>query len=307
MIYAPGLFTSDWEPAEQPATVTKRTENQRKRYDREHTRDSDGQLISKRSLIRRAMNEKGAAQNVVGRARYAYGGRNKVAIQGDDMSSDSSGFHVGRFYQLRKVPGDFLTAIKELQSGKISVLSMPVVCVRIEELGKRPNKTFALRSSESKTNNTTTSAIVTEFLPAGLDQQDGCLWYTREQYVQNIAPVPLVSLGAEMRMQHDISAAAFNPTNSRYKCVEVKSGHGGAAVTPLSLSSKDLQGLEDLAGNNKPFLSLKVKDLKANLKGLGVNFADKNSQLELRVKLLQGLAKHAQQQEVQRQRVAEVQ
>ena len=62
-----------------------------------------------------------------------------------------------------------------------------------------------------------------------------------------------------------------------------------------------------LSGGAASFLSLKIKDLKANLKRFGANFADRNSQHELRVKLLQALAERAQQQEAQRQRAAEVQ
>ena len=169
---------------------------------------------------------------------------------------------------------------------------MLVVCVRIEELRKNINKTINLRSSESKTNNSSTTAIVTEFLPTRQDEHDGYLVYTRERHIHNMAPVPLASLGAEMRMELDNASTSASTSgslahdNPSYKCKEIISGKGGDPVTPLSVNMTHLQNLRNTKGEVKQLLSLKKVDLKALLQSLNSTFSDKNTQQELRVKLL---------------------
>lgn len=56
-------ITSPWEPAsaaQELATSRQRTERQQKRYDREHTRDVVGAIISEQSLVHRIQHEHSA-------------------------------------------------------------------------------------------------------------------------------------------------------------------------------------------------------------------------------------------------------
>lgn len=101
------------------------------RYEREHTHDADGQLISTRTLVNRVLQEQYAKDQAVGRARYNKSFA-RVPIQSDDAGSDTSGFDVGSFYQMQKLASSTLDGfIKALMSGEIAQLYCPIVCVRI--------------------------------------------------------------------------------------------------------------------------------------------------------------------------------
>ena len=249
------------------------------------------------------MNEKGASGNVTGRARYTYGGKSRVAIQGDDESTDGNGFHVGRFYQMSKMPMEIEAEIRKLQDGNIDCLNIFVVCVRIEELRKQVGKSCLLRSSESKKNLAATSAIVTEYLPASRDSED-YVTYICEKHINNVAPIPLASLGAEMEMQllqnaGDERRCADNTL--QYKCMRLIPGHGGEQAEPLCLRANELSGFKNAKGEQTRFLQLRKADLQALLKSHTVPYATANSLADLRLKLLHSIAKTSQQQELERQ------
>ena len=242
----------------------------------------------------------------MGRARYAHG-KSKVAIQGDDDSSNS-GFHVGHFYQMSKMPSDLESEIKKLDSRVIGALNIPVVCVRIEELRKRIGKTYVLRSSESKKSVSSTTAIVTEFVPHGTDDTGNCVAYTREECISNVAPVPLANLGAEMEMQQlltDVTGECMiekcADDKLKYRCIRLVPGNGGEAAEPLSVEPCHLENLKNQSGQVKPFLKLKVADLKALLNEFSPSSTTSGiNQAELRLKVLHAIAKKGRQQEMER-------